>query len=101
MPKVKLCFVWEEKGNGAVTTDKIKHTTVALRLQIIFFSKISLLKAFLDSWWPKTLRTTPVYLRLNESEAVPSPSSVAAPQGCAAQGMSVESSLPSQLNWRR
>ena len=36
-------------------------------------------------------------MQLNESEAVPSPSSVAAPQGCAAQGMPVESSLPSQL----
>ena len=36
-------------------------------------------------------------MQLNESEAVPSPSSVAAPQGCAAQGMLVESSLPSQL----
>ena len=36
-------------------------------------------------------------MQLNESEAVPSPSSVASPQGSASQGMPVESLLPSQL----
>ena len=36
-------------------------------------------------------------MQLNESEAVPSPSSVAAPQGCAAQGMSVGVRYPLSL----